>query len=63
MSAPHLVHGPVFQPGRGISKLRPFLASCSCGEFVRSERHEVCAQWADAHRAEHGAVDLGGDAA
>lgn len=54
-SLPCSVFGPVFQPRRtrnGQTDPQPYLASCSCGAFERSERHELVAQWADAHRAE-----------
>ena len=72
-----LTVGVVFQPrrsGNGERDTRPFFAVCTCGARVRSERHEVVAQWVDTHRAESasregttaapaGGVDLGGDAA
>ena len=62
MTGLHIIEGPEFRPrpiyqGRhGVElDMQPFLASCSCGEQVRSERREVVAQWVAAHRENAGA--------
>lgn len=45
---PCSIFGPVFQPRRAGDPM-PFLASCSCGAHIRSERHGVVASWVTAH--------------